>query len=165
MVAGATSPGLAPAAAEPGRVAVDPTDLPIVITGRLGQTEYWKAIRLRTTGPTIRAVAYLATALTATDDTEVVIPRLNVKLQGVTRLSSDDAVDARIVVTDAPRAGTYVGRITIYARGHLAKGREYPLTVVISERPIATERIQVEPVPIKIEGRIGQEATFSTTVC
>ena len=122
-------------------------------------------VRLRTTGRAIPAVALLADApLKAVDDERASSFRARRQARGLQRLDPDDAVDGRIVVTNVPRAGTFKGLVTIYARGYHSRRRKYELTVVISERPVATDRVQVEPAPIKIDGRLGQEVTFSTLV-
>lgn len=100
----------------------------------------------------------------STTDASVVVPRDKVTLGTVPPLLPDDAVDVQITIASVSRPGSYTGEVEIYAAGRRSEGVTLPLTLVVSQVPDPTDSIQVEPSPLKIEARIGVEASFSETL-
>ena len=162
LVATGVAPGQSSSDVKP--IAVDPRDLPLTVRGTVGQTEYRTTIRLQATGAEVPTVAFLYSDLVSTDDPSVTLGRGNLDLVGLKALKPNDAIDASVVVKNAPRAGSYIGEIEIYPSGQRSQALVLPITVLVSPRPVPTDQIQVDPTPISIEARIGEEPTFKETL-
>ena len=128
-------------AAELPRLTVDEGDTPLVIKGTLdkGTTSFSGNVRLTLKDGEINDIQLLASDLSNTNDTSVVIDRSEITIPTGISLSNGQPRDVKVTVNNITRPGQYEGNLKFLLSGQTAiQPLEIPLELNIDAEPNVT---------------------------